>query len=119
MKVTGPGGPTPPTAAEGVEEVPKGESVQATVEAQTDPVAQLARQIEAGGGQRRRGGGVGGEDRGGGGPAREGVGAANGEGEGGAGRRGPPESTRAELRAALDALAEEDPYVAELLAQMG
>ncbi|HKA88174.1 MAG TPA: hypothetical protein VKE22_10925 [Haliangiales bacterium] len=102
MKVTGPGGPTPPTAAEGVEEVPKGESVQATVEAQTDPVAQLARQIEAGAVT-----------------PRQAVGQLIEMAMAEPGVAGLPESTRAELRAALDALAEEDPYVAELLAQMG
>ncbi len=105
MKVTGPGGPAPPTAADGVEEAHEGGAVEATVEtraAGADPIALLARQIEAGTVT-----------------PQQAVGQLVDIAMGEQGVAGLPEAARAELRAALDALAEEDPYVAELLAGMG
>jgi hypothetical protein len=104
MKVTGTGGPTSPTAMEGVDEAGNGGTVQATADASApglDPVSLLAQQIESGAVT-----------------SQHAVGQLVEMVMGEKGVAGLPDSVRADLRAALDVLGEEDPYVADLLAGM-
>ena len=103
MKVIGPGGPTPPTPTEGVEEKPQVENAaSAASPASVDPVALLARQIEAGAVTPQQ--------------AIEQVVHLVLNEEGAAAL---PPAVRAEVRAALESLVEDDPYLAELLAGIG
>jgi hypothetical protein len=103
MKVIGPGGPTPPTPAEGVEEKPQVESAGAAGSSATvDPIALLARQIEAGAVTPQQ-------------AIEQVVHLVLNE----QGVADLPPAVRAEVRAALESLVEDDPYLAELLAGMG
>jgi len=105
MKVTGPGGPTPPTPAEGIDEIDEKPQVEAaaaaTSPATVDPVALLARQIEAGAVTPQQ-------------AIEQVVHLVLNE----QGVAGLPPAVRAEVRAALESLVEDDPYLAELLAGM-
>jgi hypothetical protein len=103
MKVTGPGGPTAPPPAEGIEEKPQVESAaSAASSAAVDPIALLARQIEAGAVTPQQ-------------AIEQVVHLVLNE----QGAAGLPPAVRAEVRAALESLVEDDPYLAELLAGMG
>src|SRR5262245_37924486 len=100
MKVTGPGGPTPTSPTEGIEEKPKlDEAGAAAAPSRPDAIALLARQVEAGAVTPQQ--------------AIEQVVHLVLDEEGVAGL---PPAVRAEVRAALESLVEEDPYLAELLA---
>ena len=100
MKVTGPGGPTPTSPTEGIEEKPKvDEAGAAGAPSAPDAIALLARQIEAGAVTPEQ--------------AIDQVVHLILNEEGVAGL---PPAVRAEVRAALESLVEEDPYLAELLA---
>ena len=103
MKITGPGGATPPTAPDGAETTKAGapQGTAATSTQAGDAVALLAQQIQTGTVS-----------------PQQAVGQLVEMVMSDRGVAGLPESLRIELRAALDALADEDPYIAELVAAM-